>query len=85
MEFKPNNICKKIVILVYTLAMFCIYPVIVDNAYFNITITKTNFFLGAGKVFLVAFIVAVFADMIIHETFDIEDKFFIDDSRRFFM
>lgn len=84
MDFKPNNICKKVVVLVYTLAIFCVYPIVVDNAYFNITITKTNFFQGASKVFLVCFVLAIFADMFIHEALEIEEKFFLDDSERFY-
>ena len=84
MDIKPNNICKKVVILVYTLAIFCVYPVIVDDAYFNITITKTNFFLGASKIFLACFVVAIFADMLIHSVMELEEKFFLDDARRFY-
>ncbi len=84
MDIKPNNICKKVVVLIYTLALFSVYPIIVDNAYFNITITKTNFFLGASKIFLISFAVAIFADIFIHTSLDIEEKFFLDDSRRFY-
>ena len=84
MDFNPNNISKRIVIFIYTLAMFCIYPIVIDDAYYNITITKTNFFMGASKVFLLCFVVAIFIDIFIHESLYIEEKFFIDDKRKFY-
>lgn len=84
MDFKPNNICKRVVIFLYTLAIFCIYPIIVDNAYYNITITKTNFFQNSTKVFLVCFIIGILGDVIIHEYFDIEDKFLEESKLKFY-
>ena len=84
MNIRPNNICKRIVILIYTLAMFCIYPVIVDDAYFNITITKTNFFQRATIVGVICFVVAVILDITIHKYFEIEDKFFAEDNLQFY-
>lgn len=84
MDFKQNNICKRVIVFLYTMAMFCIYPVIVDNAYYNITITKTNFFQNVTKTFLVCFLIGIVGDIIIHEYFDVKDKFLDDSKVRFY-
>ncbi|MBE5932183.1 MAG: O-antigen ligase family protein [Lachnospiraceae bacterium] len=84
MDFKPNNICKRVVLLVYTLVIFCVYPVIVDDAYFNITITKTNFFQKATVIGVICFIIAVILDIIIHKYYDIQDNLLKDDNKPFY-
>ncbi len=84
MNFEPTNICKRIVVFAYTIAMFCVYPIIVDNAYFNITITKTNFFQTATVVFIICFGVAFLVDIAIHKLFDIDEKLFLEDNAKFY-
>lgn len=84
MDLKPNNICKRVVLFVYTLAIFCVYPVVVDDAYFNITITKTNFFQRASLIFAICFIVAFILDLTIHKYYDIDEKLNIDGKDRFY-
>lgn len=84
MNFEPRNICRRIVLFVYMLVIFCIYPIIVDNAYFNITITKTKFFQSATLTFIACIIIGVLADMLIHKLFFIEERLFFDDNARFY-
>lgn len=84
MNLNPTNICKRLVVLLYTLAIFCIYPIIVDNAYFNITITKTNFFQRATIAFIICFVISIALDMVFHKYADIEEKFLVEDKARFY-
>ncbi len=84
MEFESNNICRRMVLFIYTLSMFCIYPIIIDDAYFNITITKANFFQRATLVFGVCFIAALILDVIIHYCMELEGSIFIEDKTRFY-
>lgn len=84
MSFEPNNICKRAVLFIYTLAIFVAYPIVVDDAYFNITITKTNFFQKTSIVFVICFIVAFLLDVVIHRYYEIEEKLFIEDKAGFY-
>lgn len=84
MNLEKNNICKRLVVLVYTLAMFVIYPITVDDAYFNITLTKTNYFQKASIAFAVCFVVAFVLDIVIHKYFELDEKVFVEDNARFY-
>ncbi len=84
MNLEKNNICKRLVMLIYTLAIFVIYPITVDDAYFNITITKTNYFQKASIVFVVCFIVAFILDVVLHKYFELDEKLMVEDNARFY-
>lgn len=84
MNLEPNNICKRAVVLIYTLAIFVIYPITVDDAYFNITLTKTNYFQKASIIFAVCFVVAFVLDIVVHKYFEVDEKIIVEDNARFY-
>ncbi len=84
MNLEKNNICKRAVVLIYSLVIFVIYPITVDDAYFNITITKTNYFQKASIVFVVCFLVAFLLDMMVHKYFEVDEKMFVEDNAKFY-
>lgn len=65
-SYDTSNICKRIVAFLYIMAVFCVYPLILDNAYFNITVTKAVFFQDITKWFALGFVVGMIADFVIH-------------------
>ncbi len=84
MNLEKNNICKRLVVLIYTLAIFVIYPITVDDAYFNITLTKTNYFQKTSIAFAVCFVVAFVLDIIVHKYFELDEKLVAEDNAKFY-
>ena len=84
MNLEKNNICKRAVVLIYSLAIFVIYPITVDDAYFNITLTKTNYFQKTSIAFGVCFVIAFVLDILVHKYFEVDENIFVEDNARFY-
>ncbi len=74
-DYSYKNICTKMIILTYLIAIFGIYPICMDNMYFNITITRANFFINSTIVFLVCYIVGYLIDKCLDQNFDMKIEY----------
>lgn len=66
------------VLYLYLFAIFGIYPWIMDNQYFNITITRYKFFMGATIIFIILAIAAGLVDILVAHYYGMENMNFTD-------
>lgn len=62
--------------ILYLLAVFGVYPWIMDNGYINITITRYRFFMWSSLAFILLMITALFIDHAILKHYGLGDKRF---------
>lgn len=85
-ENMKENISKTInkiritdwVIYVYLILIFGIYPIILDDAYFNITITKYRFFMYSSAFFLFGIVVAYLVQWSINKKNNFKEHYVTD-------
>lgn len=71
-------------IYVYLILIFGIYPIILDNAYFNITITKYRFFMYSSAIFLILIVLAYIIQACINYRNNTKSIFVTDNNEKLY-